>query len=447
MLLKTLRNVLGSWPVTVPAFRLLIVGQLTSALGDYFFAVALPWYILSHGGGPALLGWVLAGYGTARVAGIAVGGVLADRFGATVSMLAMDAIRCGAVACLGGFAVSTSPSFAVLAPIAVVLGLAGGIFLPASLAILPAILDDEDLAGGNALSTIVAQAGGLIGPAIAGAVVAVAGAWPAFFVDAGSFLVSAAVLATLARTARVTAVERALTEIPEGAAAGGPTFLQVLRYGQILRVVLIVALIGNLVFAGAADVALPTLAHDRFGARGYGTLLTGVALGLIVGAVLARRVKTGPRPAYLVVGLGVLMGSAMAAVPFAGGVLGALACLFLFGVGNGWSGVTLTTVLQIWAPRALLGRVMSVVTLATTGLFPVSVILAGIGVGEFGVAPFFVTAGTAIIVGVTVALTQPAFRRYRDGDRFELPATRTSAAPAVEVDGRVRLQTTPNDSL
>ena len=54
---------LGSWPVAVPAFRLLMVGQLTSTLGDYFFAVALPWYVLSRGGGPTLLGWVLAGYG------------------------------------------------------------------------------------------------------------------------------------------------------------------------------------------------------------------------------------------------------------------------------------------------------------------------------------------------------------------------------------------------
>ena len=49
-MLKTVRSMLGSWPVAVPAFRLLMVGQLTSTLGDYFFAVALPWYVLSRGG-------------------------------------------------------------------------------------------------------------------------------------------------------------------------------------------------------------------------------------------------------------------------------------------------------------------------------------------------------------------------------------------------------------
>jgi len=434
-LLKTVRSMLGSWPVAVPDFRLLMVGQLTSTLGDYFFAVALPWYVLSRGGGPALLGWVLAGYGASRIAGIAAGGVLADRFGPALSMLAMDALRCFAVAFLGAFAVSRPPSFAVLAPVAVLLGLAGGIFLPASLAILPAILDDEDLAGANALSTIVMQAGGLIGPTIAGAVVAVSGAWPAFFVDAGSFLVSAAVLVSVGRAARLKGAQRTAAGNPDGAAAGGPTFRQVLRHGQILRVVLVVGLIGNLVFAGAAEVALPTLAHDRFGARGYGTLLSGVALGLIVGAVLARRVKTGSRPAYPVVGLGVLMGLAMAAVPFAGGAPGAFACLFLFSVGNGWSGIMLITVLQIWSPRALLGRVMSVVTLATTGMFPLSVVLAGVGVSQLGVAPFFVIAGGAIILGVTVALTQPAFRRYRDGDRFELPATRTPVPVGSTLNG------------
>jgi hypothetical protein len=75
---------------------------------------------------------------------------------------------------------------------------------------------------------------------------------------------------------------------------------------------------------------------------------------------------------------------------------------------------------------------MSVVTLATTGMFPLSVILAGVGIDVLGVEPFFVLAGGAIIIGVMVALTQPAFRRYRIGDHFEVPA---AWAPTASVRG------------
>jgi predicted MFS family arabinose efflux permease len=408
----------------VPAFRLLMVSQITSSVGDYFAAVALPWYLLSGGGGPALLGWMLSAYGVSRLVGIAVGGVLADRLGPTVTMLAMDLVRLAAAVALGVAAATTAPTFALLAPIAIVIGLAGGIFLPASLTILPSILDDKDLSGGNALSTIVIQFGGLLGPALGGAVVAAAGTAPAFFVDAGSFLVSALAMTMIVRATRRRSAESADEtgqSTAADAASGGVRFVDVLRYGQILRVVLVVGLIGNLVFAGTAEVALPTLAHQEFGARGFGTLLTGVALGLIVGAVLAQRVQTRERPAYLVVGLGALMGLALAAVPFAGGWLGALICLFVFSVGNGWSGTVLITMLQIWTPRALLGRVMSVLTLAINCTFPLSVVLAGVGVGRLGVTPFFVVAGSAIILGVAVALTQPGFRNYRDGDQFEAP--------------------------
>ncbi|WP_329007695.1 MFS transporter [Micromonospora rifamycinica] len=426
--MRRLRETLGSWPLHVRAFRLLLAAQITSSLGDYVYAVALPWYVLSGDGGPVLLSGILASFGVSRVAGIAAGGILADRFGATRVMLVVDGVRGTAALALGLIAATSPPSITVLAVLGAVLGFAGGVFLPASYVILPSILSERDLSAGNALSTMVTQAGGLFGPVLGGAIVAAVSAWPAFLVDAGTFLVSAMVLAMIGRTAPLPADPPADTATPAAAGPAGPTFTQVLRHGQILRVVLIVGLIGNLVFAGAAEVALPTLAHDSFGPRGYGSVLTAVALGLIVGALLARWVTVPVRPAYLIFGLGLLMALSMATVPFAGGWFGAAVCLFLFSTGNGWSSTLLVTMLQIWAPRALLGRVMSVVTLAITGVFPLSVMLAGLGVGRLGVAPFFVVAGGAIALGVTVALTQPAFRRYRDGDHFALP---TPADPTV----------------
>ena len=84
-------------PLGVRSFRLLCGGQLASTIGDYFYAVALPWLVLSEHGGAILLGTVLACYGVPRTALIPAGGVLADKLGPRTLMLMADAARRPAV--------------------------------------------------------------------------------------------------------------------------------------------------------------------------------------------------------------------------------------------------------------------------------------------------------------------------------------------------------------
>ena len=89
-----------SGPLAVRSFRLLADGQFASTIGDYCYAVALPWLVLSAHGGVILLGTVLACYGVPRTVLIPVGGVLADKLGPRTLMLAADAVRCVVVAML-----------------------------------------------------------------------------------------------------------------------------------------------------------------------------------------------------------------------------------------------------------------------------------------------------------------------------------------------------------
>ena len=87
-----------SGPLAVRSFRLLTAGQFASTIGDFCYAVALPWLVLSAHGGAILLGTVLACYGVPRTVLIPVGGVLADKVGPRTLMLAADAARCVLVA-------------------------------------------------------------------------------------------------------------------------------------------------------------------------------------------------------------------------------------------------------------------------------------------------------------------------------------------------------------
>ncbi|THA79596.1 MFS transporter [Streptomyces sp. A0642] len=431
--------------MSVRGFRLLLAGQLSSTVGDYCYAVALPWLILSGDGGPVLLGTVLACYGIPRVVTIPLGGVVADRIGGRRVMLIADLVRAVAVGILAVVASTGTPTLAQLAPIAVILGACSGMFIPASYTLLPALLTKEDLGRGNALSTMVNQVGGLVGPTAGGALVAAFGAGPALTVDAMSFLVSAVVLArmsTRADTADEESQARAGTTGQDGDDGGDgtggtgtdtsrkPSFVELLRHGRLLHVVLVVALVCNLAFSGTIEVALPELAHQGMGATGYGVLLTCLSLGGLAGSVLAARSRPVDSPAYLFAALAVVMGVALGAVPYAGGLVGAAVCVCVYSIASGWQNIVVVTMLQVWAPPALIGRVMSLVMLAVMGTFPVSVAVAGFGVRHLGAAPFFPVAGAAIALAVLGALTQKAFRDHRSGTEYAPQARPASPDPA-----------------
>ncbi len=181
-------------PLRHGSFRLLVSGQLTSNLGDAFYAVALPWYVLSAHGGPLLLGSVLAAYGISRTLLLAVGGQASDRWRPWTVMMGADAVRAVAVGVLAVAALTGPPNAYILMPLSVIIGAGEGLFLPGSYAIVPSLLQDAELEAGNAVTTGGTQFATLIGPGIGGAVVALAGATPAFAADAASFAISALTL-------------------------------------------------------------------------------------------------------------------------------------------------------------------------------------------------------------------------------------------------------------
>jgi len=272
-------------PLGVRSFRLLCGGQLASTIGDYCYAVALPWLVLSEHGGAILLGTVLACYGVPRTALIPAGGVLADKLGPRTLMLVADAARCVLVAGLAVLAARHVVSLAALGPVAALIGAGEGLFIPASYAIMPSLLDGEQLAAGNALSTAAVQAGSLLGPVVGGALVAATRASTgAFAVDAASFGISALTLWLIPRSP---ASGTETSEAGAPAPAGG--VLALLRRSRALQVILVVVIAANLASGGMGEVALPALAHATFGAAGYGALLACLAVGGIAGTLAAAR--------------------------------------------------------------------------------------------------------------------------------------------------------------
>ena len=414
---------LRAGPLGVRNFRLLCGGQLASTIGDYCYAVALPWLVLSEHGGTILLGTVLACYGVPRTALIPAGGVLADKLGPRTLMLMADAARCVLVAGLTVLAARHVVSLAALGPIAALIGAGEGLFIPASYAIMPSLLDDEQLAAGNALSTAAVQAGSLLGPVAGGALVAATRASTvAFAVDAASFGISALTLWLIPRSP----VSR--TETSEPAPAGG--VLTLLRNSRVLQVLLVVVIAANLAGGGMGEVALPALAHAHYGAAGYGALLACLAVGGMAGTLGAARTGGLRSPALFASVVFLAEAVFICLVPYLGGEAGAAAFLCLSGVCNGLGNVTFLTVTQKWVAPGMLGRVMGLVMLCAFGTFPLSVAVSGVLVRHLGPAPFFPVAGALVAAAILFGLTQREFRTF--GARGDTEPETTGDPQAAE---------------
>lgn len=405
-------------PLAVRNFRLLSFGQSASTIGDYCYAVALPWLILSGHGGTVLLGTVLACYGVPRTVLIPLGGALADKFGPRTVMLAADLCRCVLMCLLAVLAARRTDSLVALPPIAILLGACEGVFLPASFSIMPTLLPAEQLPAGNSLSTALMQIGSLAGPVLGGLLVAPGGPSPAFAVDAATFGASAAALA-LIRVERERPAGTGPTS-PEPTAAGpestardrGPGAWQLLRQSRLLRIILAVAVAANVTAGGTFGVAMPALAHARYGASGYGTLLASFAAGAVVGTLVGSRMGALRRPAIGACTGFVIEGAALCLLPLSGGLEGAATALIIAGVCNGFGNIVLFTLIQQRAPAQSLGRVMSLLMVAGIGSFPISVGVAGLLVRHLHATAFFPMAGLALGLAVLAALSRREMREF-----------------------------------
>lgn len=430
-------------PLRHRRFRLLVAGQLTSNVGDAFYAVALPWYVLATHGGPLLLGTVLAAYGIPRTALLVVGGQLSDRWRPWTVMMATDLIRTFGVGALAAAAALGPARAVVLVPIAVVLGAGAGLFMPGSFAIVPELLPGDALQAGNALVSGGTQLATLIGPAIGGALVALAGPAPAFAVDAASFAVSALTLAGLRVASRPVPAspdeaEAGAPASGEAAAQAGPTVRSVLRTERILQIGLLVTVAANLGSGGVDEVALPSLAHGPLhsGAVGYGWLIAAFGAGALIGTLGAAQAGRARRP-FVVGSLAFLAEAVFIGIaPFLGSTAAVAAAIFGLGVMNGFGNVITITAFQKWAPAELLGRLSGLLMLSSLGVFPISVALAALFVRHLGPASFFVFSAATLTVAILAGLSQRTWRDFGTDVSSDQPgAVAADQAPIIPATG------------
>ncbi len=261
----------------------------------------------------------------------------------------------------------------VIVVLAAVAGIANSFFRPAVLAGVPNLVDEDDLAHGTSLLQATDWAAAAIGPVLGGAIVGSSGADVVYWINAATFLFSAALILKI--PAQLLQSQQAITrghwrDLVDGMSA--------FRRSPPLQTVLIA--FGFAMFAaGLNNVAEIFLAEDALhrGAFGYGLLWTATGIGLVIGGVISGSVleKRDVRIVYPLVFL-----------PWAAGLLGAgiapnlwvaAAAMVLAGFGNGLAFPLTVLIVQRNSSDVLRGRVFTVIISAHNAVLGLSMLAAG----------------------------------------------------------------------
>src|SRR5919204_655671 len=171
-------------------FRLLWLGQTTSFFGDALIPVATAFAVLDLTHSASDLGIALAAQTIPFIGFVLVGGVWADRLPTNVVMLASDVIRGTVQAVAAALLLTGNLPFWGLVGLLAIYGTAQAFFQPAATAIVPNIVKDAHLQQANAVLSLSRRGTFVVGPAVAGLLVAGVGPGVAFAIDAGTFVAS-----------------------------------------------------------------------------------------------------------------------------------------------------------------------------------------------------------------------------------------------------------------
>ncbi len=388
-------------------YQLYLSGQLVSVCGTWMQQVALSWLVYRLTGSATLLG--LVGFASQIPVFVLgpVGGVICDRYSChRVSVWTQCAALTQAVILAGLTLMGwIQPTHIIL--LGVALGLVYAFDMPARQALVHQMVGTEDLANAVALNSSMINSARIVGPALAGLVVAKFGEGICFLINALSYVAVIAALLAMklpkqkVRSAESLSILKSLTE-------GGRYALSTVPIRDVLL------LLGVVGFMGMPYITLmPVFAArvHRSGADALGLMFGAVGLGALIGALYLARRKN-------VLGLGRVI--VVASLAFGCGlILFSLAqpfwltLLLLIIAGCGWMVVIAAsnTALQTLADDHMRGRVMSLFTMMLVGMAPFGSLLAGWATDHVG-APLVVSIGGGFcaVAGVLFALQLPKLR-------------------------------------
>ncbi|HZE49043.1 MAG TPA: MFS transporter [Jatrophihabitantaceae bacterium] len=383
-------------------YRLYSSGQLVSLTGTWMQRVAQDWLVLNLTNSGTALGIVTAlQFGPSLVLGL-WGGTLADRSDKRKLLLATQTALAFVALTLGVLDVSGVVQYWHVLVLATLLGIVTSVDTPTRQSFVVEMVGRDDLTNAVGINSTIFNGARIIGPAVAGLMIAAVGTGWAFVANAGS---SVAVLAGLWLMRPSELYPAPHLARAKGQLVAGVRY--VLGRGDLLVTMLLVFIVGT--FGMNFQITTALIARQVFhrSASGYGLLSTALAVGACVGAVLATRRTRRPSTGFLV-GAATVFGL----IEVAAGSMPSFGSTAALLVPAGFAMLSFTTAanasVQLGVDPTMRGRVMALYLMCFMGGTPVGAPIIGWVSGTFGprwgmVGGGLISAAAAVTVGILVA--------------------------------------------
>ena len=388
-----------------PAFGRLWVGRSISLFGDAFTLIALPWFVLQvTDSGTATAGILLSLQLPAILTSMAIGSLI-DRFQPRAIITIDNGLRTliiGTIPILHWFGLLELWLLFLLTFLA-------GMLVPAtevgSRSVLPDLVEDKDLDAANMLWSFSLNLSLVVGPAVAGLLVASFGGPSVLLIDAATFAVMALVAATMPNVERGKPSMQA--PLSERLGLRQLWDMKVVRYTTLLSLVFFFSY-------GPLEAAMPVYSDAilQTDARGYGLLWSALAVGALIGTLssttLSRRLRLGVALPLIAL----LWGASLLPMAFTNHLW--LACGLLLLGGLMWGPYTPmeATLLQRNVPKEQLGRVFGARSTLLTGGAPLGLAVGGILLAFVPATSVIAFSALACILVGLSGLASPTFRGW-----------------------------------
>ncbi len=377
------------------ALSQLLIGEFISGIGDWLYLVAVLVVVYSESNSPVLLGII----GAARILPYVLlsvpAGIVADRFDRRMVLLVTDVAR-GVLMVALAASVALGASTLVIIALSILAACFSTFFGPAIASLLPTLVSEDDLGPANSAWATLDNVAFIIGPAIAGILLAVGGLEVAFLLNAVSFAVVAVILWRLKVPER--AVPADTREGEEEQPVGWRDLARPMAGPFILDAA--TSFVG-----GGLGVLTVVIAIDVLGAGEAGTGwlqaatgVGGVVAGVAGGALLARRLSVP-----LLIG-GVVGGIGFAWLALSGSLVTAMLAIGIAVAGLLLLDIVNTTLIQRMVPDALRGRAMGILQTSSAITYSLGSLLIPLLADAIGIATVLVASGVLTLLGVVVAL-------------------------------------------
>jgi len=385
-------------------YRLLFLGQVVSALGNFFTYVALPVQLFALTKSSAMVG-ILGAVQLVPLALTALwGGVLADAFDRRRLLRLCETLLMACSLALAINSLLPQPSVLAIFVIAALMSAISGIHVPALESLTPKLVERDELTAVSALTSLRGTSAAIAGPALAGLCIAAFGLAATFIIDAASFAISLVALTAIrSMPPPDTAPSVSFASIREGFryAAGRPELIGT-------YVVDIVAM------TFAMPMALFPALAERWGAHSIGYLYSAMSLGSLLVTLFSGWSKHVSRHGAAVVLAATAWGLAITGLGYAHTLWVAIFWLALAGAADMVSGLFRMTIWNETIPSEIRGRMAGIEQLSYMTGPLLGNARAGYMGQRFGLANAIVWGGAVCVIGVIACVPLlPAFWRYR----------------------------------